>query len=176
MADNENQTPEQAPQSENAPQFAIQRIYLKDASLEMPNAPEILLAPDAPQVDIQLEVSEAPLSQPDLYEVVVRATVTATTKINNEDKTVFLVEGKQAGIFLLKDFPAEQRQMILGIACPSTIYPYLRSNICDLLTRAGMPPVYLGEINFEAYYAQRMQEMQQQQQQQEQQAETTTKQ
>ena len=101
MAENENTTPEAAPQEE-APQFAVQRIYLKDASLEMPNAPEIFLAPEAPQVDIQLDVSEHGLAQPDLYEVVVRATVTAKTKINNEDRTVFLVECKQAGIFLLK--------------------------------------------------------------------------
>ena len=149
MAENENTTPEAAPQEE-APQFAVQRIYLKDASLEMPNAPEIFLAPEAPQVDIQL----------DLYEVVVRATVTAKTKINNEDRTVFLVECKQAGIFLLKGFQEEHKTMVLGITCPSTIYPYLRSNVSDLLTRAGMPPVYLGEINFEAYFAQRMQEQQ----------------
>ena len=149
MAENENTTPEAAPQEE-APQFAVQRIYLKDASLEMPNAPEIFLAPEAPQVDIQLDV----------YEVVVRATVTAKTKINNEDRTVFLVECKQAGIFLLKGFQEEHKTMVLGITCPSTIYPYLRSNVSDLLTRAGMPPVYLGEINFEAYFAQRMQEQQ----------------
>ena len=148
MAENENTTPEAAPQEE-APQFAVQRIYLKDASLEMPNAPEIFLAPEAPQVDIQLDVSEHALAQPDLYEVVVRATVTAKTKINNEDRTVFLVECKQAGIFLLKGFQEEHKTMVLGITCPSTIYPYLR-----------MPPVYLGEINFEAYFAQRMQEQQ----------------
>ena len=91
MAENENTAPEAAPQEE-APQFAVQRIYLKDASLEMPNAPEIFLAPEAPQVDIQLDVSEHGLAQPDLYEVVVRATVTAKTKINNEERTVFLVE------------------------------------------------------------------------------------
>ena len=149
MAENENTTPEAAPQEE-APQFAVQRIYLKDASLEMPNAPEIFLAPEAPHA----------LAQPDLYEVVVRATVTAKTKINNEDRTVFLVECKQAGIFLLKGFQEEHKTMVLGITCPSTIYPYLRSNVSDLLTRAGMPPVYLGEINFEAYFAQRMQEQQ----------------
>lgn len=159
MAENENTTPEAAPQEE-APQFAVQRIYLKDASLEMPNAPEIFLAPEAPQVDIQLDVSEHALAQPDLYEVVVRATVTAKTKINNEDRTVFLVECKQAGVFLLKGFQEEHKTMVLGITCPSTIYPYLRSNVSDLLTRAGMPPVYLGEINFEAYFAQRMQEQQ----------------
>ncbi len=159
MAENENTAPEAAPQEE-ALQFAVQRIYLKDASLEMPNAPEIFLAPEAPQVDIQLDVSEHGLAQPDLYEVVVRATVTAKTKINNEERTVFLVECKQAGIFLLKGFQEEHKTMVLGITCPSTIYPYLRSNVSDLLTRAGMPPVYLGEINFEAYFAQRMQEQQ----------------
>lgn len=160
MAENETNAAPEAAAQDQGPQFAIQRIYLKDASLEMPNAPEIFLAPEAPHVDIQLEVAQSALNQPDLYEVVVRATVTATTKINNEDRTVFLVECKQAGIFLMKGFEEEHKTMVLGITCPTTIYPYLRSNVCDLLTRAGMPPVYLGEINFEAYFAQRMQEQQ----------------
>ena len=146
MAENEKTTPEQgdqqAAQQQVNPEFAIQRVYLKDASLEMPNAPEILLVQEAPSVDIQLEVSETPLSQADIYEVCVRATVTAKTNFNNEQRTVFLVECKQAGIFL------------------TILYPYLRSNVCDLLTRAGMPPVYLSEVNFEAYYHQRLQQQQ----------------
>ncbi len=161
MAENENTQPSETASAQQGPHFAIQRVYLKDASLEMPNAPEIFLAPDAPQVDIQLEVAESSLSQENLYEVVVRATVKATTKINNEDRTVFLVECKQAGIFLLEGFEEEHKTMVLGITCPAAIYPYLRSNVCDLLTRAGMPPVYLGEINFEAYFAQRLHDQQQ---------------
>lgn len=145
------------------PQFAIQRIYLKDASLELPNAPMIFLSQEAPQVDISLDVTDSALPEGGLYEVVVRATVKATTKSGNETHTVFLVECKQAGIFLLKGLPEEHLKMILGITCPTAIYPYLRSNISDLLTRAGLPPVYLGEINFEAYYAQRIQQEQAQQ-------------
>lgn len=164
MAENETTPQQSGSQPDNAPQFAIQRVYLKDSSLEMPHAPEIFLVPEAPQVDIQLEVSNKALSQADLYEVVVRATVKATTKVEGKDQTVFLVECKQAGIFLLKNFPQEQKDLVLGITCPTTVYPYLRSNVCDLLTRAGMPPVYLGEVNFEAYYAQRLQQLQQSEQ------------
>ena len=84
MAENENTAPDQAAQQQETPEFQIQRVYLKDASLEMPNAPEILLVQEAPNVDIQLEVSETPLSQPDIYEVCVRATVTAKTNFNKE--------------------------------------------------------------------------------------------
>lgn len=155
----ENQTPDTSASQDQIqqPEFALQRIYLKDASLEMPNSPEIFLVQEAPQVDIQMDVSEKRLGQPDLWEVVVRATVTAKTKIGDEEHTVFLVECKQAGIFLLRNIPEEQIPLILGITCPSAVYPYLRSNVSDLLVRAGMPPVYLGEINFEAYFAQRMQ-------------------
>ncbi len=164
MAENEKTTPEQgdqqAAQQQVNPEFAIQRVYLKDASLEMPNAPEILLVQEAPSVDIQLEVSETPLSQADIYEVCVRATVTAKTNFNNEQRTVFLVECKQAGIFLIRGVPEEQKKLVIGITCPTILYPYLRSNVCDLLTRAGMPPVYLSEVNFEAYYHQRLQQQQ----------------
>ncbi len=166
MAETQTPTPEAANQADNAPQFAIQRIYLKDASLEMPHSPEVFLLPESPSINIQLEVEQRALPQPDLFEVVVRATVTATAKLNEEEQTVFLVECKQAGIFLIKNFPAEHMPMILGITCPGTVYPYLRSNISDILTRAGMPPVYLGEVNFEALFQQRMAEQQQAQQQQ----------
>jgi preprotein translocase subunit SecB len=159
-AENNAQQPEQA-----QPEFAIQRIYLKDASLEMPNSPEIFLAQESPNIDIQLEVSEKHLASNELWEVVVRATVTAKTKVENEERVVFLVECKQAGIFLIRNIPQEQIPMILGITCPSNIYPYLRSSVSDLLVRAGMPPVYLGEVNFEAYFAQRMAALQQESQQ-----------
>ncbi len=158
----ENQTPEtqnEEGQQAAQPEFALQRIYLKDASLEMPNSPEIFLVQEPPRIDIQMDVSQKKLSQPDLWEVVVRATVCAKTTVNEEEHTVFLVECKQAGIFLLRNLPEEQIPLVLGITCPNAVYPYLRSNVSDLLVRAGMPPVYLTEINFEAYFAQRMQAM-----------------
>jgi preprotein translocase subunit SecB len=140
-----------------APVFQLQRVYLKDASLEMPHAPQIFLDSEAPAVDIQLEVSNAPVIE-NVHEVVVR--VTATAKI--KDKVLFLVEGKQGGIFELRNIPAEQMGPILGVVCPGIIYPYLRSNIADLITRTGLPPVHLAEINFEAFYSQKMAAMAQQ--------------
>src|SRR5258706_15744672 len=116
------------------PVFQIQRVYLKDVSLEQPNSPAILLNQEQPAVDIQLGVDAAPISD-GLYEVGVTATV--HTKIG--DKTVFMVEAKQAGIFEIRNMPAEQLNAILGIACPQIVYPYLRGNVADVIQRAGFP-------------------------------------
>ena len=138
------------PAAGNAPVFQLQRVYLKDASLEMPNAPQIFLEAEAPAVDVQLEVSNSTVID-NVHEVVVRVTATAKTK----DKVLFLVEGKQGGIFEMRNIPAEQMGPILGVVCPSIIYPYLRSNIADLITRTGLPPVHLAEVNFEAFYNQK---------------------
>ena len=129
------------------PVFQIQRIYLKDLSLEQPNSPAILLEQEQPAVDIQLGVEASPIAE-GLFEVSVTATV--TTKI--KDKTVFLVEAKQAGIFELRNLADEQMGPILGIACPQIVYPYLRASVADTITRAGFPPVHLSEINFQAMY------------------------
>ncbi len=134
---------------EATPVFQIQRVYLKDLSLEQPNSPAILLEQAQPSVDIQLGVQAAPVAE-GIFEVAVTATV--QTKI--EDKTVFLVEAKQAGIFEIRNVPEEQMGAIVGIACPQIIYPYLRGNVADTITRAGFPPVHLAEINFQAMYEQ----------------------
>ena len=131
------------------PVFQIQRVYLKEASLEQPNSPSILLAQEQPTVDIQLGVSAEPAAE-GVFEVCVSATV--QTKIG--DKTVFLVECKQAGIFEIRNLPEEQMGPIMGIACPQIVYPYLRSNVADIVNRAGFPPVHLSEINFQAMYEQ----------------------
>jgi preprotein translocase subunit SecB len=131
------------------PVFQIQRVYLKEASLEQPNSPAILLEQEQPSVDIQLGVEAAPVAD-GVFEVAVTATV--QTKIN--DKTVFLVEAKQAGIFEIRNLPQEQLGQIMGIACPQIVYPYLRGNVADLIQRAGFPPVHLSEINFQAMYEQ----------------------
>jgi len=131
------------------PIFQIQRIYLKEASLEQPNSPAILLEQEQPTVDIQLGVEASPAAD-GVYEVCVTATV--QTKIN--DKTVFLVEAKQGGIFEIRNLPQEQLGPIMGIACPQIVYPYLRGNVADLIQRAGFPPVHLAEINFQAMYEQ----------------------
>jgi len=150
----------------NDPVFQIQRVYMKEASLEQPNSPAILLEQEQPTVDIQLGV-EAQQAADGVYEVAVSATV--TTKI--KDRTVFLVEVKQAGIFEIRNVPAEQMQAIMGTACPQIVYPYLRANVADVITRAGFPPVHLAEINFQAMYEQQ-QAQQAQQAQQGQQAST----
>ena len=131
------------------PTFQIQRIYLKEASLEQPNSPAILLEQEQPSVDIQLGVEANPAAD-GVYEICVTATV--TTKI--KDKTVFLVEAKQAGIFEIRNLPEDQMGPIMGIACPQIVYPYLRGNVADLIQRAGFPPVHLAEINFQAMYEQ----------------------
>ena len=131
------------------PVFQIQRVYLKDMSLEQPNSPEILLNQEQPGVDIQLGVQAAPVAD-GLFEV----TVTATIHAKILEKTVFLVEAKQAGIFELRNMPQEQLGAILGIACPQIVYPYLRGNVADVVQRGGFPPVHLAEINFQAMYEQ----------------------
>lgn len=131
------------------PIFQIQRVYLKEASLEQPNSPAILLEQESPSVDIQLGVNAVPVAE-GVFEVMVTATV--HTKI--KDKTVFLVEIKQAGIFEIRNVPQEQMGQIMGIACPQIVYPYLRGNVADLIQRAGFPPVHLSEINFQAMYEQ----------------------
>ena len=131
------------------PVFQIQRIYLKDLSLEQPNSPAILLEQEQPTVDIQLGVDAQPVAE-GVFEVTVSATV--QTKIG--DKTVFLVEAKQAGIFEIRNLPEDQMGPILGIACPQIVYPYLRGNVADVIQRGGFPPVHLAEINFQAMYEQ----------------------
>ena len=133
------------------PVFQIQRIYLKEASLEQPNSPAILLEQQQPVVDIQLGVNATPVAD-GVYEVSVTATV--HTKLN--DKTVFLVEASQAGIFEIRNLPQEQMGPIMGIACPQIVYPYLRGNVADLIQRAGFPPVHLAEINFQSMYERQM--------------------
>jgi preprotein translocase subunit SecB len=134
-------------QANDQPSFSIQRIYLKDLSLELPNAPQILMEQGQPQVDVQLNLHAEPVVD-SIYEVAVTATVTA--KVN--DKTLFLVEAKQAGLFEIRNVPQDQMQPIIAIACPQIVYPYLRATVADVLNRTGFPPVHLTEVNFQAMY------------------------
>jgi preprotein translocase subunit SecB len=131
------------------PVFNIQRVYLKEASLEQPNSPAILLEQEQPTVDIQLGIEAGQVAD-GVFEVCVTATV--TTKI--ADRTVFLVECKQGGIFEIRNIPEDQMGAIMGIACPQIVYPYLRSSVADIITRGGFPPVHLSEINFQAMFEQ----------------------
>ena len=143
----------------NEPVFSIQRTYLKDLSLEVPNAPQIFLEQQQPAVEIQLDVGSQSVVD-GIYEATV--TVTITTKI--AEKVAFLVEAKEAGIFEIRNVPDEQMPLILNVVCPNIVYPYLRANVADTIQRAGFPPIHLAEINFEALFQQRMQQMQQEQQ------------
>jgi preprotein translocase subunit SecB len=129
------------------PVFQIQRVYLKDLSLEQPNSPQILVEQGQPNVDINLGVEISGVAD-GIYEVCVTATV--TTKLG--ERTLFLIEAKQAGIFEIRNIPEEQIQPVLGIACPGIVYPYLRAIVSDVVTRAGFPPVHLAEVNFQAMF------------------------
>jgi preprotein translocase subunit SecB len=131
------------------PVFQIQRVYLKDLSLEQPNSPAILTSQEQPSVDIQLGVGMEQVA-----DGIVEVTVTATVTTKLQDKTVFLVEAKQAGIFEIRNLPEDQMGAVVGIACPQIVYPYLRGNVADVIQRAGFPPVHLAEINFQAMYEQ----------------------
>jgi preprotein translocase subunit SecB len=129
--------------------FQIQRVYLKGLSLEQPNSPAIFLEEASPAMEVA--VSTVAAKQDDgIFESTVTITVTAKIK----DKVAFLVEAKQAGIFEVRNIPPEQLDALLGIGCPNIVYPYLRANIADAITRAGFPPVHLSEINFEVFYRQ----------------------
>jgi preprotein translocase subunit SecB len=141
--------------ADSAPTFNIQRIYLKDLSLELPNAPQIFLENAQPAVEIQLDVGNETLAE-GVYEA--RVTVTVTTKVN--DKVAFLIEATQAGIFQIAGIPAEQMPLVANVVCPNIVYPYLRSNVADAVQRSGFPPIHLAEINFEALYQQRLQQAQ----------------
>jgi preprotein translocase subunit SecB len=133
--------------AEETPVFQIQRMYLKDLSLEQPNSPQILLEQAQPQVDINLGMAAGSVAD-GIYEVTVTATVTTKVK----DKVLFLVEAKQAGIFEIRNIPQDQMQGIVSIVCPQMIYPYLRAIVSDVCTRAGFPPILLTEVNFQAMF------------------------
>lgn len=137
-------------QNGQAPSFGLQRTYIKDLSLEMPNAPEIFLENESPAIEVSIQVSGQRLAEA-VYETVVTATV--TTRIG--DKTLYLVEIAQAGIFEAANIPPEQLDPLLGIVCPTMLYPYLRANVADAITRTSLPPLHLSEMNFQALYEQR---------------------
>jgi preprotein translocase subunit SecB len=134
-------------QQNNQPVFSIEKLYVKDLSLEIPNAPQAFLERETPTVDIQLHHNSSQVDD-GLYQTIL--TVTVTAKIN--DKTLFLVEAAQAGIFTLRNIPANDMEAVLAIACPNILFPYVREVISDIVVRAGFPPVVLNPVNFEALY------------------------
>mgnify|MGYP001571297951 CR=1 FL=1 len=138
--------------SATPPSFSIEKLYVKDLSLEIPGAPQVFMQAGSPQLDVQVQNSASRFGD-GLYEVVVTVTVTARA----EEKTLFLAEAAQAGIFAIRNVPEGEIDPLLGIVCPTVIYPYVRETISDLVTRGGFPPVLLAPVSFEALYAQRMQ-------------------
>ena len=142
---------------QEAPQFAIEKLYIKDLSLEVPNAPALFLENESPEISLQLQTGMQRLSE-DAFEVVLTATV--TSKIG--EKTVFLVEVGQGGIFRLRNIPEENLEALLSIACPNILFPYAREVVSDAVVRAGFAPVILQPVNFEALYASRLQQEQEQ--------------
>ncbi|MBU0770805.1 MAG: protein-export chaperone SecB [Gammaproteobacteria bacterium] len=140
------------PQQPQGPVFSIEKVYVKDLSLEVPNAPEVFLNRENPNVQIQLQ-TEGKAVQDGVYDVTLTVTVTATIG----EKTMFLVEARQAGIFQIRNVPQDDLQPILGIACPNILFPYARETVSDSINRAGFPPVILAPVNFEALYQQRNQ-------------------
>jgi preprotein translocase subunit SecB len=140
------------PAAGQQPQFQIEKIYVKDLSLEVPNAPEVFLQMENPALEVQV-ASERKQFAEGMYEVIVTVTVTARAG----EKTIFLAEAAQAGIFAVRGVPAEDLEPLLGIGCPTILYPYAREAISDLVTRAGFPPVILAPISFEQIYMERQQ-------------------
>ena len=148
----------QQPQ-DGQPLFGVEKIYLKDMSLELPNAPAVFFEREAPQVDVNIHNEANGLPQDGMFEVVL--TVTVTAKI--QDRTVFLVEAAQAGIFQIRNVPQPDLEAVLGTLCPNTLLPYAREAIASLVQRAGFPPVTLQHMNFDLLYQQRLQQAQQEQ-------------
>jgi preprotein translocase subunit SecB len=134
-------------EEQSQPVFSIEKVYVKDLSLEIPNAPQAFLEREAPTVDIQLHHNSSSVED-GVYQTVL--TVTVTAKI--QDKTLFLVEAAQAGIFAVRNVPPAELEAVLGIACPNILFPYVREVVSDIVTRAGFPPVVLNPVNFEAIY------------------------
>ncbi len=141
-------------EEQQQPAFSIEKIYVKDLSLEVPNAPQIFLQRETPKVDVQLH-NQGGMMEEGVFEVVLTVTVTAKLA---DDKTMFLAEAAQGGIFQMRNIPQEDIEPILGITCPNILFPYVREVISDLVSRAGFPPVLLNPVNFEVLYQQRMTE------------------
>ena len=145
--------PAQAPDPSQQPSLQIEKLYVKDSSLEVPNAPHIFTQQAQPEVEVQINTSATQFAE-GYFEVVVSATVTARAG----EKALFLIEVAQAGIFSLRNVPPEQLEALLAIACPQILFPYLREAISDQVVRGGFPPVLLSPVSFEALYLQRMQQ------------------
>ena len=143
---NEAASPEQA-----QPTFSIEKLYVKDLSLEVPHAPSIYLERENPQIDLQLHTEHSAIDE-GIYEVTI--TITLTAKLAEKDKIMFLIEAQQAGIFHVSNIPPSELDSVLGVVCPNILYPYIREVVTDASVRGGFAPVLLNPINFEALFQQ----------------------
>lgn len=142
-------------QANTQPLFNIEKLYVKDISLEVPHAPGIFLEREHPEIDLQLQTQAATIEE-GVFEVTV--TVTVTAKLSGKDKVMFLIEAKQAGIFQIRNIPAEEMETVLAAVCPNILYPYLREVVSDVAVRGGFAPVILNPVNFEAILQQQKQQ------------------
>jgi len=143
--------------SDEQPVFSIEKIYIKDLSIEVPNSPQIFLQREAPDIQVQIQSAATNIGD-GMFEVALTVTVTATTGEGEAAQAFFLVEVAQAGIFQIRQVPDEEMEPILAIACPNILFPYVRETVSDAVNRAGFPPVHLSPVNFEALYQQRQAE------------------
>lgn len=134
------------------PVFSVEKLFVKDLSIEVPNAPRIYLERDTPQVEIQMNNVANPIDD-GFYEVLL--TVTVTAKFG--EKSVFLVEATQGGVFQIRNVPQQEMDVVLGVTCTNILYPYVREVVSDAVVRAGFPPVVLAPVNFEAIFQARQQ-------------------
>lgn len=141
-------------QGQEQPIFSIEKIYLKDLSLEVPGAPKIFLSSESPEIEVNIHTGASVVEADALYEVVL--TVTITAKLT--DKTVFLVEAAQAGLFHIRNLPPQDLDAVLGILCPNTLLPYARETVASAVTHAGFPPVVLHHMDFNQAYQEQLQQ------------------
>jgi preprotein translocase subunit SecB len=138
-------------------QLLLQKIYIKDLSFESPKAPEVFTTDVAPETQLNMRTSNQDLGNDNI-----EVTLTLTVESKNNDQTLFLIEIAQSGVFMLQGYTPDERAMLIGSFCPSTLYPFAREAISDVATKGGFPPLLLQPINFDALYAQAMQERAQQ--------------
>jgi len=132
------------------PTFSIEKIYVKDVSLEVPGGPEAFMRPEQPQLEVQITQQSQRVN-----EALVEVTLVVTVTAKSGEKVLFLVEASQAGVFQIRNIAEADLPPILGIVCPNVLFPYARETVSDLISRAGFPPVLLAPVNFEAIYQQR---------------------
>lgn len=147
----------EAAQPNTQPVFNIEKLYVKDLSLEIPNAPAIYLERENPQIDLQMQTQASSIEE-GIFEVVI--TVTVTAKLPEKDKVMFLIEARQAGIFQIRNIPSAEMETVLAAVCPNILYPYLREVVTDVAVRAGFAPVLLNPVNFDVLYQQQKQQAQ----------------